>query len=302
VHQERHLETARSQGAARRDETATRQADDPIVDYERWESQLPKLSRMYREAEPYPSIVLEDFLLPGVVQQVLSEFPDPASSTWNHYTHVNEIKLGQSKRELIPPRPGHVIDELTSPRLVRFLSELTGIPGLFADPSLEGGGLHQIKKGGFLNVHADFTAHPHKPNWARRVNLLLYLNPNWQESYGGQLELWDKEAKHCVRKILPVANRCVVFSTDPDSFHGHPLPLTCPDGSTRKSIALYYFTEHSTRPYTRSTEYRARPTDSTAKAILIYLDKMALRLFDFLKRRFGISNEWAGKILRLFSK
>jgi hypothetical protein len=162
--------------------------------------------------------------------------------------------------------------------------------------------LHQIKKGGFLNIHADFTAHPYQRNWARRVNLLIYLNEDWDESYGGHLELWDKNAKQCVKKIQPIANRCVIFSTDADSFHGHPTPLTCPDGRSRKSIALYYFTEHAKRPHARSTEYRSRPGDSVLKQVLIYADKMTLRFFDFLKRRLGISNQWATKLFRFFSR
>src|SRR3546814_13364087 len=48
--------------------------------------------------------------------------------------------------------------------------------------------------------------------------------------------------KHRVRAVAPVFNRCVVFNTDSDSYHGHPDPLTCPEDRSRRSIALYYYT------------------------------------------------------------
>ena len=87
---------------------------------------------------------------------------------------------------------------------------------------MEGGGLHQSVHGGFLNIHADFTVHPLHANWRRRVNLLLYFNEDWDPEYGGQLELWSTDIKTRVQVVAPVQNRCVIFTTDPDSFHGHP--------------------------------------------------------------------------------
>jgi Rps23 Pro-64 3,4-dihydroxylase Tpa1-like proline 4-hydroxylase len=90
-------------------------------------------------------------------------------------------------------------------------------------------------------VHADFNRHE-KLNLDRRLNLLLYLNRDWKEEYGGHLQLWTRDMGRCVVKVLPVFNRCVVFSTTDFSYHGHPDPLTCPPGRTRKSIAMYYYT------------------------------------------------------------
>jgi hypothetical protein len=42
-------------------------------------------------------------------------------------------------------------------------------------------------------------------------------------------------------QIDPIFNRCVIFTTTDTSYHGHPVPLTCPPGVTRKSLALYYY-------------------------------------------------------------
>ena len=166
---------------------------------------------------------------------------------------------------------------------------------LIADPSLEGGGLHQSARGGFLNMHADFTVHPHNRNWQRRANLILYLNEDWEPEYGGDLELWSTDMKRCVEKVSPIANRVLIFTTDATSFHGHPEPMRCPEGTARRSLALYYFSIE-VDPVVRSTEYRPRPGDG-AHAIPIFVDRQMLRAYDWAKRHLGISDELASKLL-----
>jgi hypothetical protein len=272
---------------------------EPLLAYDRWLPQLDDLQRDYAAAEPFPHIVLDDFVPTATAQRALEEFP-PISADWIHYVHANERKFGRTERAALSPFLGGLIDELNSPAFVDFLMQLTGIDQLIPDPALEGGGLHQSKRGGFLNIHADFTVHPHRRNWRRRVNLLLYLNPAWDDAYGGHLELWDRDMRHCVRKVAPLFNRCVIFNTDADSYHGHPDPLQCPEGVTRKSIALYYFTDE-VRPWVRSTDYRPRPGDGL-KGLWIYLDKMTLRQYDRVKRTFGLSDRFASDFLRFFTR
>ena len=272
---------------------------EPIVPYERLYRRIAGLREEYAHGDPYPHIVMDDFLGADVVERMLDEFPKVGSGQWIHYVHFNERKFGQTKRKHFGPTIGEVVDELNSPRFLDFLRDVTGIEDLLPDETLEGGGLHQSERGGYLNVHADFTVHPHRRDWRRRLNLLLYLNPGWQESWGGYLELWDTEMRECRRKIGPVFNRCVIFSTDPTSFHGHPDPMTCPPGVTRKSLALYYFTQEEA-PMVRSTEYRARPGEGM-RGLGIYLDKMALRAYDRTKRALGLDDRFVSSLLRLFS-
>ena len=124
--------------------------------------------------------------------------------------------------------------------MLGFLEALTGIDGLIPDPYFGGGALHQIPAGGFLKVHADFNWHP-KLRLDRRLNMLVYLNPGWEDGWGGALELWSRDRRGPVRTIMPHFNRTVVFSTTDSSFHGHPHPLTCPAGVSRKSVSLYYY-------------------------------------------------------------
>lgn len=270
-----------------------------ILDYSKWNARIQQDKTNYQGASPYPHIMFEDFLETWAADKALEVFPKVKDEGWIHYVHVNEKKHGLNKLDLIPAFIREVIDELNSPSFISYLEELTGIQGLMPDETFEGGGIHQSERGGYLNVHADFTVHPHKRNWRRRVNVLVYLNKNWEASYGGDLELWDRKMIQCEQKIAPLFNRVVVFNTDEDSYHGLPDPLMCPDGESRKSIALYYFTEEKETPKLRATNYRARPTDG-AKSILIWGDKQAIALYNWVKSTFGLNDDFASKILNKF--
>lgn len=272
----------------------------PLFDYAVHERNLASESNAYRNAPVFPHIAFDNFIDPQAIRQAVNDFPPIRDEGWIHYVHVNEKKGGLNKRDLLPASILSIIDEFNSPRFTAWLSQLTGIPGLVPDPDLEGGGIHQIERGGFLNIHADFTAHPHKRMWRRRVNVLLYLNDNWQEEFGGHLELWEKDMSKAFKRVLPVLNRCVIFNTDFDSYHGHPHALTCPDGVTRKSIALYYFTEESEAPRKAATNYKARPEDGAVKSMLIYADKKLLSVYNWLKGALNINDDAMSKLLRYF--
>lgn len=271
-------------------------APEAVLDLTRLEAVLPDLRANYSSARPFPHVVLDDFLVPAITERAAAEFPPVDPDTWINYLHVNERKYANIDPATWGPTLQTITRELMAPRFVAFLGELTGVDGLIIDESFEGGGLHQSVTGGFLNVHADFTVHPQHQHWQRRVNLLLYLNPGWPNEYGGDLELWSTDMQRCEQKIAPIGNRAVIFNTDADAFHGHPDPLRCPPGTARQSIALYYFTEED-HPMVRSTEYRARPGEGP-RAILIYLDKEALRAYDWVKRRLHLSDQSASRLLR----
>ena len=276
-------------------ETITR-----IFDYDEWTSRLPDLSKSYQEASPYPHVVLENFLNPEALDDCISEF-NALNETdgWINYVHYNEKKRGLNKLDLLPPAIRQTINELNSPEFLRFLSRLTGIDNLLKDDYLEGGGVHQSGRGGYLNIHADFTVHPHHANWQRRVNVLVYLNKGWEDDWGGKLELWDTGMKTCEIKVSPVFNRCVIFNTDADSYHGHPEPMTCPENRFRRSIALYYYTEEN-KPFRRATHYMARPGEGRKKW-LVKLDNAMVALYTEIKGKLGSNDKWVSRILRFFS-
>jgi hypothetical protein len=243
---------------------------------------------------------------PAAAASMAREFPPPTSDAWTRYKHANENKLGMPNRELFPPTIGAVCDELNSPEFVAWVSQLTGIPNLITDPMLEGGGLHQSGPGGYLNVHTDFSIHHFHKNWHRRVNLILYLNPKWREEWGGSIEMWErsreKQMTRCAAKYAPLLNHALIFTTNEDSLHGFPDPLTCPPGESRKSLALYYYTVEQDPGFTgHSTDYFARPQDGWAKSAMIWFDKKAVGLYSRAKVRFGFSDEFASKVLGFLS-
>jgi Rps23 Pro-64 3,4-dihydroxylase Tpa1-like proline 4-hydroxylase len=203
-------------------------------------SRANKLSIQYAAAEPFPHVVIDDFLPADSLRKVADSFPKPADIDWHRSTNPRQQKLAVEDETQINDSTRWLLYQLNSATFMKFLETLTSIDGLIPDPYFAGGGLHQIERGGYLKIHADFNVHP-KFRLDRRLNLLLYLNENWKEEYGGHLELWDKAMSHCVHRIRPVFNRCVIFNTTDFSFHGHPEPLKCPEGMTRKSLALYYY-------------------------------------------------------------
>jgi len=220
-----------------------------------------ELHEGYVSAEPFPHAVMDDFLPAWATEKILNEFPDIFAIDWSRYDHEHSKKLATDKESHMGEFTRAAIHQFNSAPFLDFLSKLSGIENLIADPYLWGGGLHQITRGGFLNMHADFNRYK-RLGLDRRLNFLLYLNKDWKEDYGGHLELWDKSMKHCVKKVLPVFNRAVVFSTTSTSYHGHPVPLTCPENASRKSLALYYYTngrpEHERREE-HNTLYRKTP-------------------------------------------
>ena len=282
------------------DEPLTQERLNPLP---RWQERLPTLARQYRENKPFPHIHLADFLEDEVARRAAAEFPKPTDTSWIQYKHYNENKLGKTNRAEFPPLIGKLIDEFNSPEFVAWLSELIGIPNLMADSSLEGGGMHQTERGGFLNMHADFTHHHHHLNWHRRCNLILYLNEGWQEEWKGAIELWDRNMKSCAVKVPPLLNHVVIFNTTAESYHGYPEPISPPEGVTRKSLALYYYTAETDAHYSpRSTNYQARPQDGRLRSSLIWLDKKLLAGYSKVKSKLGLSDNIASKILGFFGK
>lgn len=269
----------------------------PLLD--RWEQRLKEKSGTYAVARPFPHLVIDNFLPDDVAAACARSFPFSDANTWTNYLHVNEKKFGLDKRNSIPPTLLDLVSNLQSLDFTKSLSSLTSIPGLIADEDLTGGGLHQIHPGGFLNIHSDFLIHPHKHNLERRINLILFLSPDWKSEYGGNLEFWDKEMTACITRVEPRFNRCVIFTTDEYSYHGCPELLRGPEGFSRKSLALYYYTEYANAPTKQFTHYKARPGD---RRFLIWLDNQLLALYSFVKKKFGLDDRFASKVLGVFRR
>jgi hypothetical protein len=211
----------------------------------RFEALAQTLSATYAHARPFPHVVIDDFLDPALCSRIAAGFPDEGAIDWIHYDGIYDRKMGSKDVRQLSPELFSILQQFNGAHAIHFLERLTGISGLVGDPWFRGGGFHQTDPGGFLNVHADFNTHE-KLQLQRRINLILYLNrEGWREEYGGHLELWDPDMKAAQQRIVPIFNRCVIFTTTSNSFHGHPQPLTCPQGWSRRSLAVYYYAAHT---------------------------------------------------------
>jgi hypothetical protein len=266
-----------------------------IVQLARLESTLATDRERYASAAPFSHVVLDGLLDQGAFERACSGFPPIDEASWKSYLHINERKYANQKPDTWDAALREIHRELSSDRFVAYLEQLTGFSGLLADPEMDGGGLHQSFRGGYLNLHADFTSHHTHLDWRRRVNILVYLNREWDADWGGQLEFWDQDRSRCVERVAPIGNRLVVFTTDETSYHGHPDPMTCPNHVGRQSLALYYFQRESD-PLTQATDYRARPDDGI-NAVSIYLDKKMLSVYDVVKRRLNLRDDFASNLL-----
>ena len=208
--------------------------------------ELTKLKNKYNSSEPFPHIVIDDFVDSNLLEDIINEFDtyqsfghDPNSTQFQ----VKKLFSPYSAENLkeMPSKTKELIDYFNSKKFISYLEKLTGIKGLKADPTLLGAGMHRIKSGGKLSVHADSSKHMDTGLY-RRINLLLYLNKDWNPDWGGSLQLYDKDMT-LQSEIQPIFNRAVIFNTTKDSYHGHPHELNTPEGIFRDSIALYYYTK-----------------------------------------------------------
>jgi hypothetical protein len=207
-----------------------------------------RAGQAFRTAEPFQHVVLDGFLPAEAIELLIREFPGPDDIEWKMHgpgrtqwkREKDSAKLANDDETKFAPFTRHFMGQLNSGVFLAFLEQLTGVQGIIPDPTYGHCGMHSTGRGGRLMMHTDVNRHPHGCQMHQILNLILYLNPDWKEEYGGHLELWNRQRKP-VKRILPIANRVVVFNTSTRSLHGHPHPLTCPPGRRRNSLAVYYY-------------------------------------------------------------
>jgi len=207
----------------------------------------------YLNRVPFPHAILDDLFPIEALRLVANEIPDNPKLTdkrciansQNCHLAVGGglFKSSFDDERGFGPATLAVFGFLRSSMFIHFLEKLTGIADIIPDPHYWGSGIHQTVHGGHLQIHADFNRYK-QYELHRRVNVLLYLNENWNESWGGHLELWPRDMKHCMVRTTPEIGRLAVFSSSDFSYHGHPQDLDCPKDRSRRSLALYYYTKH----------------------------------------------------------
>ena len=231
-------------------------------DYGYFDPSISALGTRYRDrynsAKPYPHIVLPDFLNEDILELCLREFPSTSESSAAYKRSQENLKF-EFKPETLSSPLRSLFYSFNSLPVVGFIENLTGIKGLIPDPYFLGAGFHQVNEGGHLDIHTDFNFHS-LMGLERRINVLIYLNKDWREEYGGCFEIWDQDMSRCCRRVVPAFNTCVIFNTSSISFHGNPVSVNHPQGKPRRAIALYYYTatwDKTGRP--RTTQFKARP-------------------------------------------
>ena len=220
----------------------------------------------YRSAAPFPHVVIDDLFPASVVEAVAAEHAEENAPCHSHSTQCFQHDLhspGKSavdKEEALGPATRLVFAVLKSSTFLTFLERLTGISALIPDPHFRGSGLHLTANHGRLDIHSDFNRYV-RFKLDRRVNVFLFLNRDWHETYGGHLELWARNMSSCAHRIAPIMGRFVAFSSTDFSFHGHPEPMELPPGRMRRSLALYYYTNG--RPRDECLEGRCQSMHST---------------------------------------
>jgi len=199
-----------------------------------------KYAEKYQSGEPYHHICIDNFLPMDIINKVRADL-DSLPESEDSFDAAQERFKSQYSPDRMPDYSRHLFQAFNSKAFIQFLQEMTGIPGLIPDPYFIGAGIHKTLTGGHLDIHADFNLHG-QMRVERRLNVLIYLNPEWKEEYGGSFEIWDKEMTGKVASFAPTENRMCCFSTGSDTFHGNPEPVNHPDGLPRQSIALYYYT------------------------------------------------------------
>ncbi|WGV15920.1 2OG-Fe(II) oxygenase [Fuscovulum ytuae] len=222
-----------------------------------------RLALEYQGKRPFDHGCFDNFLPIKLIEKVREEAlamgqADPQNMS------ANERLKTSFNPDRMPLYTRAVFNALNSRAFLQFLEEMSGIRGLIPDPYYMGGGIHRTETTGMLAIHADFTHHS-LMNLERRLNVLIYLNPEWKEEYGGSFEVWTDDMSEKVASFVPVMNRMCCFSTGQNSMHGNPEPVNHPDGEPRLSIALYYYTATwETGRVAQSTVFKRRPGTADA--------------------------------------
>jgi 2OG-Fe(II) oxygenase superfamily len=242
----------------------------------------------FLRANPFPFIKIDNFLDAEFAREIADAYPsfEDALGQGKTLRNVNERrKVWITDSRKFPGPIARLNDMLAAPGFLRELSYITSIPNLLADPELAGGGIHMTGPGGRLDVHVDFNFIEDR-KLHRRLNLLLYLNRNWKDSWGGQIQLWDKDVRHCEAAFTPQFNRCVIFATSEISYHG-VVPVAESAPSPRISFATYYYTKEASPAWTgksHSTIFKARPDEKLRRYVLMPAEQAQRTVIEGLRK------------------
>ncbi|AXA33398.1 2OG-Fe(II) oxygenase [Francisella adeliensis] len=247
-------------------------------------SDFESLSKEFTDAKPFPHVVIDNFLDYKLAKALDGEFPAVESDIWYDYRNLIERKRTCNNWDLFPEVTYKFFSYLNSNIFMEKLNKLMPETKLFPDVGLNGGGWHAHEAGGMLNTHLDYSIHP-KLGLERRLNIILYINENFNPDWGGSLGLWshcdkDNQPSKLIKSVKPIFNRAVIFDTTCNSWHGLPEAIKCPSEESRRSLAIYYMSEPRPESSKRCKALFA-PRESQKKDPLV---------LDLIKKRSGLNS------------
>ena len=230
------------------------------------ESVIANLQSNFAAGQPYRHVLIDDFLDPFFARKLSENFPS-LEQMKTKYNGINEKKAEHSDFTKLSHEFSTLKQILFDKEVLKLVEKITGIQGLQTIDDRFGFGLHQGGSGSFLDIHIDYNLHPLQKK-QRRVNLLIFLNEEWRENWGGLLQLWNADVTKCVTSILPVFNRCVLFECSSIAYHGYNT-IHCPPSLTRKSFYTYFFSDPEGEVNFHDTVFKPLPHESRLKKIIV---------------------------------
>lgn len=198
----------------------------------------------YSHGVPVPWLAFDDFLPADLFKKVQKEINSIPEHIWTKFTRNGSMMKECTNLKFVP-----IIRELAlnfnSHEFINWLEDMTGINRIIPDPHFIGAGLMRCYQGDSLKLHTDF-------NWNEQLHLnrclsmILYLSPEWDESWQGSLEFWNFDKTECLHRVVPKPNRLLLWNYDERTVHGHPVPLTCPENASRDGLRIFYFNSNAT--------------------------------------------------------
>lgn len=246
---------------------------------------LKKFTNSFNNAPSFRHICIDNFLQVPFAEELFSHFPS-IQEMKKHYNGINEKKSEESDFNKLHISFQHLRTELSSEIFTNWLSKLSGIDDLSIPLDFRGAGIYQGGTGSFLDTHIDFSIHP-TLNIQRRLNVLIFFNHNWQENWGGNLELWNATVTQCIGKFSPIFNRCVIFECSDISYHGYD-KITAPPGVFRKSFYLYSYSPVGKHIKYHDTVFKLKPGIGRAKKLTTALKEEMKKIVKSSLRTMGL--------------
>jgi Rps23 Pro-64 3,4-dihydroxylase Tpa1-like proline 4-hydroxylase len=227
----------------------------PAVDGVRLTRDLESLRSAYKNAKPFPHVVIDDMFSASLLESLLTEMSTMKQAQWSRIEQdTRERTLRMRSAAELGPAGADMLRIVHSAPFLYLLSEITGVWQLIPDPYLQGAGYASMRRGDYFHVHSDRSV-AYDTGLTRRLAMIVFLNKSWKPEYEGKLELWNDNATSCDATVEPLFNKTVIFEVAHPNFHGVPVPLACPADRSRQSFILYYHTvgidgKSDVRPHT----------------------------------------------------